>query len=70
MIIKITILSWFVFIVWRFFVVAHLKSMSGLELLLFKGKDKPPFWYWGLGWSLLITIVLSFASVVWLLFFR
>lgn len=39
------------------------------ELLKFR-KDKTPFWYWGLGWQLLITIALSFASVIWLLFLR
>ena len=69
MIVKITILSWLVLIVWRFFVLGYINSRTMGELLKFR-KDKTPFWYWGLGWQLLITIALSFASVIWLLFLR
>ena len=68
-IVKLTILSWILMFVIRFFVVATMSREERL-LLKIKGKlNRMTFFRWLMLICFLLAVVGTIASVVWLLFF-
>lgn len=70
LVVKITILLWVLFFIFRFFTVATISSEEKIRLA-FSGKfKKMNFIRWCLIIDFLLAIIGTVASVVWFLFLR